>query len=76
MMFVSMYTVIILMTGFPPFCSEKPQDTYRKIMNWRQHLVFSPELPPIAAHSENLIKKSVILQCTICIYSGMHVLVM
>jgi hypothetical protein len=45
-----------LLTGFPPFCSEKPQDTYRKIMNWQQHLIFSPELPPISADAENLIK--------------------
>jgi len=42
--------------GFPPFCSEKPQDTYRKIMNWQQHLIFSPELPPISQEAENLIK--------------------
>lgn len=32
-------------------------DTYRKIMNWRQHLIFSPELPPISPESEDLIKK-------------------
>ncbi|KAL5502261.1 hypothetical protein EMCRGX_G009006 [Ephydatia muelleri] len=51
---VIMYEMLI---GFPPFCSEKPQDTYRKIMNWKQHLVFSPELPPVSADAENLIRR-------------------
>lgn len=50
---VIMYEMLM---GFPPFCSEKPQDTYRKIMNWQQHLIFSPELPPISAEAENLIR--------------------
>lgn len=45
-----------LIVGFPPFCSEKPQDTYRKIMNWQQHLIFSPELPPISPDAESLIR--------------------
>ena len=31
-------------------------DTYRKIMNWRQHLIFSPELPTISKDAENLIR--------------------
>jgi len=31
--------------GYPPFCSENPQDTYRKVMNWRETLVFPPEVP-------------------------------
>lgn len=53
---VIMYEMLM---GFPPFCSEKPQDTYRKIMNWRQHLIFSPELPPISHEAEDLIKRLV-----------------
>lgn len=31
--------------GYPPFCSETPQETYRKVMNWPQTLVFPPEIP-------------------------------
>ena len=31
--------------GYPPFCSESPQETYRKVMNWRETLVFPPEVP-------------------------------
>ncbi|XP_043276760.1 serine/threonine-protein kinase tricornered isoform X1 [Venturia canescens] len=39
---VIMYEMLI---GYPPFCSENPQETYRKIMNWRETLVFPPEVP-------------------------------
>lgn len=31
--------------GYPPFCSDNPQDTYRKVMNWRETLIFPPETP-------------------------------
>ncbi|XP_059491134.1 serine/threonine-protein kinase tricornered isoform X1 [Neocloeon triangulifer] len=39
---VIMYEMLI---GYPPFCSENPQETYRKVMNWRDTLVFPPEVP-------------------------------
>uniref|UniRef100_A0AAX7TIW3 non-specific serine/threonine protein kinase n=1 Tax=Astatotilapia calliptera TaxID=8154 RepID=A0AAX7TIW3_ASTCA len=39
---VIMYEMLI---GYPPFCSETPQETYRKVMNWRETLVFPPEVP-------------------------------
>ncbi len=41
------------------FCLSASVDTYRKIMNWRQHLIFSPELPPISAEAEELIRRCV-----------------
>lgn len=31
--------------GYPPFCSENPQETYRKVMNWRETLSFPAEVP-------------------------------
>ncbi|KAK8785354.1 hypothetical protein V5799_008281, partial [Amblyomma americanum] len=31
--------------SYPPFCSETPQETYRKVMSWRETLVFPPEVP-------------------------------
>lgn len=31
--------------GYPPFCSENPQETYRKVMTWRETLTFPPEVP-------------------------------
>ena len=30
--------------GWPPFCAEDAHDTYRKIVNWRQHLYFPDDL--------------------------------
>ncbi|XP_064480682.1 serine/threonine-protein kinase tricornered-like isoform X2 [Ornithodoros turicata] len=39
---VIMYEMLI---GYPPFCSETPHETYRKVMNWRETLIFPPEIP-------------------------------
>ena len=48
-----MYEMLI---GYPPFCSEAPQETYRKVMNWRETLIFPPEIP-ISNEACDLIKK-------------------
>ena len=48
---VIMYEMLI---GYPPFCSEVPQDTYRKVMNWCDTLVFPPEIP-ISTEARDLI---------------------
>ena len=45
-----------LLAGYPPFCSENPQETYRKVMNWRETLVFPPEVP-ISKAPLNLIQR-------------------
>lgn len=45
-------------TGYPPFCSETPQETYRKVMTWKETLVFPPEVP-ISEKSKDLILRSV-----------------
>ena len=39
---VIMYEMLV---GYPPFCSENPQETYKKIMAWRDTLSFPPEVP-------------------------------
>jgi len=39
---VIMYEMLV---GYPPFCSETPRETYLKIMDWKQSLVFPPEVP-------------------------------
>merc|ERR1712172_217944 len=39
---VIMYEMLI---GYPPFCSETPKETYTKIMDWKEHLAFPPEVP-------------------------------
>lgn len=50
---VIMYEMLI---GYPPFCSETPQETYRKIIGWEQTLIFPPEMP-ISPESRALIKR-------------------
>ncbi|CAG2113826.1 unnamed protein product [Medioppia subpectinata] len=50
---VIMYEMLI---GYPPFCSETPQETYRKVMNWRDTLVFPPEVP-ISNESRDMIQR-------------------
>ena len=43
-----------MLVGYPPFCSDSPQQTYRKIMNWQMTLQFPPEVP-LSTASKNLI---------------------
>lgn len=47
----SSYCVV---TGYPPFCSETPQETYKKVMSWKETLVFPPEVP-ISERAKELI---------------------
>eukprot|EP01104_Vermistella_antarctica_P008113 TRINITY_DN2029_c0_g1_i1.p1 TRINITY_DN2029_c0_g1~~TRINITY_DN2029_c0_g1_i1.p1 ORF type:complete len:513 (+),score=151.78 TRINITY_DN2029_c0_g1_i1:170-1708(+) len=32
-----------MLVGYPPFCSETPTETYRKIMNWREAIRIPPD---------------------------------
>lgn len=50
---VIMYEMLI---GYPPFCSETPQETYRKVMNWKETLQFPPEIP-ISNEARELIQR-------------------
>lgn len=50
---VIMYEMLI---GYPPFCSENPQETYRKVMNWRETLIFPPEMP-ISNEARDLVQR-------------------
>ncbi|CAM6000205.1 unnamed protein product [Sphagnum balticum] len=52
---VIMYEMLI---GYPPFCSDSgdPQMTYRKVMQWKDTLVFPPEVP-ISNYSRDLIMR-------------------
>ncbi|XP_015681344.2 serine/threonine-protein kinase 38-like [Protobothrops mucrosquamatus] len=52
----SMLFLVFHSTGYPPFCSETPQETYRKVMNWKETLVFPPEVP-ISEKAKDLILK-------------------
>ncbi|XP_036354783.1 serine/threonine-protein kinase 38-like [Octopus sinensis] len=31
--------------GYPPFCADYPQQTYKNILNWRETLTFPPDVP-------------------------------
>lgn len=42
--------------GYPPFCSDNPQDTYRKVMNWRETLIFPPEIPISEEARETILR--------------------
>lgn len=48
---VIMYEMLI---GFPPFCSETPQEMYRKVMSWKETLAFPPEVP-VSEKAKDLI---------------------
>lgn len=45
-----------MLVGYPPFCSDSPQETYRKVMNWREMLVFPPEVV-LSEEAEDLIRR-------------------
>lgn len=45
-----------MLMGYPPFCSDNPQDTYRKVMNWRETLIFPPETPISEEAKETIVK--------------------
>ncbi|KAJ3340194.1 Serine/threonine-protein kinase [Gonapodya sp. JEL0774] len=44
------------LVGYPPFCSETPHETYRKILNHRDHLYF-PEDVHVSREAEDLIRR-------------------
>ena len=44
------------LAGFPPFCAESNQETYRKILNWPHSLQF-PDNVHISTEAEHLIRK-------------------
>lgn len=50
---VIMYEMLV---GYPPFCSDTPQETYRKIMNYKETLKF-PEEASLSPAAIDLIKR-------------------
>lgn len=44
------------LVGWPPFCSETPQETYRKILNWQDYLHIPDDIH-LSAESEDLVKR-------------------
>ena len=50
-----MYECLI---GYPPFCSESTHDTYQKIMQWQDYLVF-PDDVYLSIEAEDLMRRYV-----------------
>ena len=48
-----MYECLI---GYPPFCSETPHATYRKILSWKEHL-FIPQDVHLSREAQDLISR-------------------
>lgn len=46
------------LVGWPPFASENPHDTYRKIVNWQQTLFF-PDDVPLTHNSVHLMRSMI-----------------
>eukprot|EP00039_Didymoeca_costata_P001402 m.52255 g.52255 ORF g.52255 m.52255 type:complete len:513 (-) comp10779_c0_seq1:129-1667(-) len=44
-----------MLVGYPPFCSETPQETYRKVMEWKHHMVFPADSPQVSSVAKELI---------------------
>lgn len=44
------------LVGYPPFCSETAHETYRKILNWREHLII-PDDVHVSREAEDLIRR-------------------
>jgi len=45
-----------MLVGYPPFCSESPQETYRKVMDWENQLIFPlPESAGISTEAKDLV---------------------
>ena len=43
------------LVGYAPFCSENPGDTYKKIIEWPNYLIF-PEDVHISREGESLLR--------------------
>jgi serine/threonine protein kinase len=44
------------LVGYPPFCSETTHETYKKIIDWKNHLVF-PDDVHLSREAEDLIRR-------------------
>ena len=49
-----------MLIGYPPFCADNPQETFRKVMNYRETLVFPAEIPISNVAKDLILKYDVI----------------
>lgn len=45
-----------MLVGYPPFCSDSNQETYKKIINWKDTLLFPDDIH-ISSEAEHLIRR-------------------
>ena len=57
-----------MLIGYPPFCSETPHETYRKIMKWKEELQF-PDDVHLSADAHNLITEYLFVTTFALIFS-------
>lgn len=62
----------MLCAGYPPFCSETPQETYRKVMNWQETLIFPLEVP-ISEKAKDLILRQEYTSLSFSLQLVLHV---
>ena len=44
------------LVGYPPFCSQTTHETYKKIIDWPNHLIF-PDDVHLSREAEDLIRR-------------------
>jgi serine/threonine protein kinase len=49
------------LVGYPPFCSENTHETYKKILDWQNYLLFPDDIH-LSRDSEEMIRGSVVLR--------------
>lgn len=49
------------LVGYPPFCSESTHETYHKILQWQNYLMF-PDDVHLSREAEDLIRRCVFRQ--------------
>ncbi|KAF8309594.1 kinase-like protein [Clavulina sp. PMI_390] len=49
------------LVGYPPFCSENTHDTYKKIIDWKNHLAF-PDDVHLSREAEDLVRRLITSQ--------------
>ncbi|KAF9075784.1 AGC/NDR protein kinase [Rhodocollybia butyracea] len=47
------------LVGYPPFCSESTHETYQKIMQWQDYLIFPSDVH-LSEEAEDMVKKLIV----------------
>lgn len=61
----------VAFVGYPPFCSETPQETYTKVVNWQKTLVFPPDMP-ISVEAKAVSDHSSLFWVSVVYWNAIH----